>query len=111
MEEIRLYNHFNNDGSCNMTLLFDSTRALARFRALSTHVVHRDGEATRPENSADVVPLEYLFETILTIHEQMNEESLEFIGKLFNRATDIVYTRLQTQNCAHAYDASGCTQP
>ena len=97
MEEIQLYNQFNNDGSCNTTLLFDSTRALARFRTLSTRVVHRDGEATRPENSADVIPLEYLFEIILTIHEQMNEESLGFIGKVFTQATDIVYTRLQPQ--------------
>ena len=97
MEEIQLYSHFNNDGSCNTTLLFDSTRALARFRILLTRSVRRDGEENPPEASVNMGSLNCLHEIVLTIHEQMNEESLAFIGKAFNRATDIVHTRPLTK--------------
>ena len=90
MEVVQLYNHFNDDGCCNTTLLFHSTRALARFRTLLTHPLHGVGEATQPEPSIEVVPLKYLHEIILTIHEQMNEESPGFIGEVFTRATDTV---------------------
>lgn len=94
MEKIQLYNHFNDDGSCNTTLLFDSTRALASFRKLLAHPAPPGREANGPETSVDVVHLDHLYEIVFTIHEQMNEESLGFIGKAFNRATDIVHNSL-----------------
>ena len=94
MERIQLYNRFIDDGSCNTTLLFASTRASARFRTLLTQFAPQGGEANGPESSVDVVPLDHLYEIVLTIHEQINEESLEFIGKVFSRATDIVQIRL-----------------
>ena len=109
MEEIQLYNHFNDDGSCNTTLMFDSTRALARFRILLTRSVRRNGEETPPEASVNMVSLNSLYEIVLTIHEQMNEESLAFIGKAFNRATDIVHTCLLPQFRFFVNERSGCT--
>lgn len=109
MEEVQLYSQFNNDGSCNTTLLFDSTRALARFRTLLTRSVRRDGEENPPEASVNMVPLNYLYEIVLTIHEQMNEESLAFIGKAFNRATEIVHTRLLPKFRSFVYERAGCT--
>lgn len=115
MEIIQLFNHFKDDGSCNTTLSFDSTRALARFRILLTHPVPQDGGVTQPENLVDVVPLKCLYEIILIIHEQMNEESLEFVGKVFDRATEIVYTvcyhqielLLMTHQVIHSRDHPG----
>ena len=95
MEQIQLYNHFNDDGSCNTTLIFDSTRALARFRVLLTDPTPRNDEATEPGAPLDTAPLGFLYEIVLNLHEQMNEESLEFIKKVFDRATDIVYNRPQ----------------
>lgn len=109
MEEVQLYSQFNNDGSCNTTLLFDTTRALARFRTLLTRSVRRDGEENPPEALGNMVPLNCLYEIVLTIHEQMNEESLAFIGKAFNRATEIVHTRLLPDSRFFANDRSGCT--
>ena len=109
MEQVRLYNHFNDDGSCNTTLLFDSARALARFRLLLTHHAPRGGEASGHEASLDMVPVKCLYEIVLTIHEQMNEESLEFMEKVFDRATDIVYTGPLVHFQAFTYDALGCT--
>ena len=109
MEEIQLYSHFNNDGSCNTTLLFDSTRALARFRILLTRSVCGDGEENPPEASVNMVSLNCLYEIVLTIHEQMNEESLAFIGKAFNRATDTVHTRLLPKFRFFVNERSGCT--
>ena len=111
LEKIRLYNHPNDDGSWNTTLLFDSARALARFKTLLTHPGHGDSEASQPENSGDVVPLKRLYEIILTIHEQMNEDSLGFIEKVFDRSSNIVNTRLQPQNEALSYGTLGCAQP
>lgn len=111
MEQIQLYNKFNDDGSCNTTLLFDSTRALASFRTLLTLPLCRGGGPTGPQILVDVVPLDYLYEIVLSIHEQMNEESLGFTNKVYKRATDIVYTRLLSYIRASIYDASGCTQP
>ena len=111
MEEIQLYNRFNDDGSYNTTLLFDSTRALARFRTLLTHPEPWGGEATGPESSVDAAPLNYLHEIVLTIHEQLNEESLGFVVKVFDRATDTVHIPLLSSTQAFTYNASGCTQP
>ena len=111
MEEIQLYSHSNNDGSCNTTLLFDSTRALARFRILLTRSVRRDGEENSFEASVNMVSLNCLYEIVLTIHEQMNEETLAFTGKAFNRATDIVHTRLLPKFRFLVNERLGCTQP
>ena len=109
MEHIRLYNHFTDDGSCNTTLLFDSARALAKFRLLLT--APRGGEASVPEASMDTVSMRCLYEIVLTIHEQMNEESFEFIEKVFHRATYIVHTDPPPHFQAFTYDALGCAQP
>ena len=110
MEQIQLYNHLNDDGSCNTTLLFDSTRALANFRTHLTNPAPRGGQAIGPETSVDVVPLNYLYEVVLTIHEQMNEELLGFIGKVFDRASEIVHTRLSSPTRDFTDAPSGCAQ-
>ena len=94
MEQIQLFNKFNDDGSCNTTLLFDSARALASFRTLLTLPLPQDGEPIGPQILVDGVPLNYLYEIVIIIHKQMNEESVGFTNKVHKRATDIVYTRL-----------------
>ena len=111
MEQIQLYNNFNDNGSCNTTLLFDSTRALASFRTLLTHPAPRGGQAIGPETFVHTAPLNYLYEIVLIIHEQMNEESLGFIGEVFNRATDIVHACLSSLDRAFTYNLAGFTQP
>lgn len=90
MEQIQLHNHFSDDGSCSTTLLFDSTRALACFRTLLTRPTPQSSEVSLDGTLVSVLPLAYLYEIILAIHEQMNGESLEFVSKVFNRATEIV---------------------
>ena len=83
MEKIQLHNRFNDDGSCNTTLVFDSARASASFRTLLTYLAPQGSEVNGLESSGDVVPLNHLCEIVLTIHEQINEESLEFKGEVF----------------------------
>lgn len=111
MEQIQLHNHFSDDGSCSTTLLFDSTRALACFRELLTRPTTQSSEASPSGTSVSVLPLTRLYEIILAIHEQMNGESLEFVRKVFNRATDIVHTSLQPRNRPFSNNPSGSTQP
>ncbi len=111
LEEVQLYNHFNDDGPCNTTLLFDSTRALARFRMLLMRSVRRDGEGNPPEASMNMNSVNTLHDIVLTIHEQMNEDSLAFIEKAFNRATDIVYAHMLPQFRFLVNKRSGGTQP
>ena len=98
MEQTQLHNHFNDDGSCNTTLIFDSTRALARFKILLTYPTPRNDETTEPGAPLVTAPFDFLCGIVLTLQEQMNEESLEFIEKVFDRATDIVYNRPQERN-------------
>ena len=111
MEQIQLHSHFSDDGSCKTTLLFDSTRALACFRELLTRPTPQSSEASLSGNLVNVLPLTYLYEIILAIHKQMNEESFEFVSKVFNRATEIVHANLQPRNRAFSDNPSGGTQP
>lgn len=92
MEKIHLYNHLSDDGAYKTTLLFDSTRALARFKALITQSTSRNSEAVGLEASMGGNPLKLFFGVILTIHEQMNEESHDFVMKVIRRAREIVRT-------------------
>ena len=111
MEQTQLHNYFNDDGSCNTTLIFNSARALARFKVLLTNSMPRNDEATEPGAPLDTVPLNFLYMIVLILQKQINEECLEFIEKVFDRATDIVFHRPQAQIRVCTNDASGCTQP
>ena len=111
MEQIKLHNHFSDDGSCSTTVLFDSTRALACFRELLTRPTPQSSQASLSGNLVSVLPLTYLYEIILAIHEQMNGDSVEFVTKVFNRATEIVHTNLQPRNRVFSDNPSGGTQP
>ena len=111
MEQIQLHNHFNDDGSCTTTLLFDSIRALECFKKLLTRPTPQSSGASLSGNLVSVLPLTHLYEIILAIHEQMNGESLDFVRKVFNRATEIVHANLQPRNRAFSDNPSGGTQP
>lgn len=90
MEKIQLYNGLSDDGSYKTTLLFDSTRALARFKSLITQPTSRNSEGIVLEASMEGDPLKLLYGVILTIHEQMDEESYGFAIKVMRRAKEIV---------------------
>lgn len=92
MEKIHLYNHLSDDGAYKTTLLFESTRALTRFKALITQPTSRNSEAVGLEASMGGNPLKFFFGVILTIHEQMNEESHGFVMKVIRRAREKVRT-------------------
>ena len=95
MEQIQLHNHFGDDGSCSTTLLFDSTRALACFRELLTRHTSQSSGASLSGTLVSVLPLTHLYEIILAIHEQMNEETLDSVRKVRDRATETVHISLQ----------------
>ena len=111
MEQIQLHNQFSDEGSCSTTLLFDSTRALACFRKLLTRPTPQSNGASLSGTLVGVPPLTHLYEIILAIHEQMNGESLDFVRKIFNRATEIVHISLQPHGRFFSNDPSGGTQP
>ena len=75
------------------------------------HPTPRNDGATGSRPPLDTAPLNFLYEIVLTLHEQMNEESLVFIEKVFDRASEIVYDCPQAQSRALTNDASGYTQP
>ena len=89
LKKVQFYNHVGEDGSHNLTVLFDSAAALKNFQTCleknlpSTRLTENDLLTTS-------APLLSLCHVLFSIHQQMNDETLGFVGKVFGQATDIV---------------------
>lgn len=94
MEAIQFYNHSSADGSCSLTLLFDSSRALEKVKTLLTDDSFLRDTAEKYSPVVNPTPLLAIYQVLFTIHHLINEETRQFIENVFSQASDIVRLRL-----------------
>ena len=95
MERIQFYINSRADGSCSLTLLFDSSRALQKVKTLLTDDSYLRDIAARFTPVVSPTPLLAIYQVLFTIHHLMNEETRQFIENVFSQASDIVRPRLR----------------
>ena len=95
MERIQFYNHSRADGSCSLTLLFDSSRALEKVKALLTDDTFLREKAAKCSPVVNPAPLLAIYQVLFTVHHLINEETRQFIESVFSQASDILRLRLR----------------
>lgn len=93
MERIQFYKNSRADGSCDLTLLFDSSRALDKVKALLTDDSFLSAQAGTCSPVMEPAPLLAVYRVLFTIHHLKNEETRRFIEHVFSQASDIVRLR------------------
>ncbi|MCJ1439141.1 hypothetical protein MMC27_008532 [Xylographa pallens] len=83
LEKIESYISTRENNSYDLTLLFDSTRALERFKLLINTTINPT------TTTASSTPLGSVYNVIFAIHQQMNEESLRFLEIVLKRSSEM----------------------
>ena len=96
MERIQFYNHSRVDGSYNLTLLFDSSRALEKVKTLLTDNSFLRDKAANCSPVVNPTPLLAIYTVLFTIHRLINEETRHFVENVFSQASDIVRPQFRT---------------